>query len=41
VVCEALGETLTDEFLRLKRDEALAYARHVSAWELERYAASF
>ena len=41
VVCEALGETLTDEFLRLKRDEALAYARHVSAWELERYAAFF
>jgi glutamine synthetase len=41
VITEALGETLTDEFLRLKRDEALAYARHVSAWELERYAAVF
>ncbi|KPF53663.1 glutamine synthetase [beta proteobacterium AAP51] len=41
VITEALGETLTDEFLRLKRDEALAYARHVSAWELERYAAAF
>lgn len=41
VVCAALGDTLTDEFLRLKRDEATAYARHVSAWELDRYAALF
>jgi glutamine synthetase len=29
------------QFLALKRDEALAYARHVSTWELERYAALF
>ncbi|HEY4066285.1 MAG TPA: type III glutamate--ammonia ligase, partial [Burkholderiaceae bacterium] len=36
-----LGDTLHREFVRLKRDEALAYARHVSAWELERYAALF
>lgn len=35
------GTTLTREFVRLKRDEALQYARHVSAWELERYAAAF
>ena len=41
VVCAALGPTLTAEFLRLKRAEALAYARHVSSWELDRYAASF
>ena len=40
-VCAALGDTLSKQFLRLKRDEALAYARHVSAWELERYAAAF
>jgi glutamine synthetase len=36
-----LGDTLHREFVRLKRDEALAYARHVSAWELDRYAALF
>jgi glutamine synthetase len=41
VVCGALGPLLTAEFLRLKRAEWLAYARHVSAWELERYAAAF
>ena len=41
VVCGALGPVLTGEFLRLKRDEALAYARHVSGWELARYAAAF
>ncbi|MBP6674634.1 MAG: type III glutamate--ammonia ligase [Vitreoscilla sp.] len=41
VVCEALGPTLAAEFLRLKRDEWLAYARHVSGWELARYAATF
>ncbi len=41
VVCDALGETLTAEFLRLKRAEWTDYARHVSGWELERYAAAF
>ena len=41
VVSAALGETLSTEFLALKRDEALAYARHVSTWELERYGARF
>ena len=41
VVCAALGETLTAEFLHLKRAEWTAYARHVSPWELERYAAAF
>ena len=41
VICTALGTTLTREFLRAKRAEALAYARHVSAWELDRYAAAF
>ena len=37
----ALGETLTTQFLKLKRDESLAYQRHVSDWELQRYAAAF
>lgn len=40
-VCAALGEMLTQQFLHLKRDEWTAFARHVSRWELERYAAAF
>ena len=38
---QTLGATLHREFVRLKRDEWLGYARHVSGWELERYAAMF
>lgn len=38
---QTLGDTLHHEFVRLKRDEWLGYARHVSAWEHERYAATF
>ncbi len=41
VVCGALGTTLATEFVRLKRAEWTAYARHVSDWELQRYAAQF
>lgn len=41
VICEALGPVLTAEFIRLKRAEWTDYARHVSPWELERYAAAF
>jgi glutamine synthetase len=41
VVCSALGSTLATEFVRLKRQEWTDYARHVSAWELDRYAATF
>jgi len=41
VICAALGEVLTEQFLKLKRQEWLDYARHVSAWELQRYAATF
>ncbi len=40
-VCGALGDTLTREFVRLKREEWTAYSRHVSCWELERYATAF
>jgi glutamine synthetase len=36
-----LGIELSREFLRLKREEAMQHARHVSAWELDRYAAAF
>ncbi len=41
VVGGALGPVAASQFLALKRDEALAYARHVSTWELERYGAWF
>ena len=41
VVRAALGESLCTEFMRLKRSEWTAYARHVSAWELARYADVF
>jgi len=41
VVRGALGESLAAEFERLKRAEWTEYARHVSGWELERYAGLF
>ena len=41
VISDALGTPLKSQFLRLKRDEALSYARHVSQWEFERYGATF
>ena len=41
VVCSALGDTLSGEFTRLKREEWTEYARHVSAWETARYASAF
>ena len=37
----ALGDTLTREFVALKRAEHTAYARHVSDWELQRYVTAF
>ncbi len=41
VVCDALGGALAAEFVRLKRAEWTDFARHVSAWELDRYATAF
>ena len=41
VIGAALGETLSREFIRLKRAEWTEYARHVSPWEMARYAAAF
>jgi len=41
VVSGALGAPLAQEFVRLKRAESLAYERHVSEWELARYATAF
>lgn len=41
VVRAALGETLASQFVALRRAEWVAYTRHVSAWEVERYAGRF
>jgi glutamine synthetase len=41
VIRAALGETLAQEFVRLKRDEWTAYVRHVSDWEIQRYGTMF
>jgi glutamine synthetase len=41
VVCAALGETLTNQFIELKHAEWDEYRRHVSDWEMQRYAAMF
>jgi glutamine synthetase len=41
VVCEALGETLAGQFAELKHAEWDEYRRHVSDWEMQRYAAMF
>jgi glutamine synthetase len=41
VICAALGETLSREFIRLKRAEWTDYSRHVSPWEMMRYASAF
>jgi glutamine synthetase len=41
VIRGALGEPLAREFERLKRAEWIEFARHVSAWELARYATAF
>ena len=41
VVRAALGETLAEQFIQLKRSEWTEYARHVSNWELRRYATMF
>jgi glutamine synthetase len=41
VIQHALGPALSAEFLRLKRAEWTDHARHVSAWELNRYATAF
>jgi glutamine synthetase len=41
VLREALGEALSEQFLALQRAEWIAYARHVSDWEIQRYAPLF
>ena len=41
VLAQALGPVLHAEFVRLKRAEAIEYARHVSDWEHQRYGDRF
>jgi glutamine synthetase len=41
VIGAALGDTLHTEFVRLKRLDWTAYSRHVSDWEIARYADAF
>lgn len=41
VLRAALGDTLSEQFIRLKRAEWIEYARHVSDWEVQRYASLF
>ena len=41
VLTQALGNVLSRQFHQLKSEEFTAYARHVSDWELCRYAATF
>jgi glutamine synthetase len=41
VICEALGDKLTTEYLMLKRAEWIEYMRHVSDWEIKRYVEFF
>ena len=41
LICNALGETATQQFVQLKRDEFADYRRHISDWEWRRYAEAF
>jgi glutamine synthetase len=41
VITAALGPTLTEQFVTLKREEWDAYAKSVTPWEMSRYAAVF
>jgi glutamine synthetase len=41
VLCEALGPALAGQLIASQRAEWAAYARHVSDWELRRYADAF
>lgn len=41
VIRDALGDSLSTEFIKIKRAEAMEYQRHVSDWEINRYAEFF
>lgn len=37
VIRDALGDSLSEEFIKIKRTESMEYQRHVSDWEINRY----
>jgi glutamine synthetase len=37
VIRDALGDALSEEFIKIKRAESMEYQRHVSDWEINRY----
>lgn len=41
VLTEAIGKEIMQEFITLKRNEWIDYSRHVSDWEIKRYAEFF
>jgi glutamine synthetase len=41
VIRDALGESLSEEFIKIKRAESMEYQRHVSDWEINRYVEFF
>ncbi len=41
VIRDALGNGLSEEFIKLKRAESMEYQRHVSDWEINRYVEFF
>ena len=41
ILTERLGKEIVAEFIKIKRREWIEYSRHVSDWELRRYAAFF
>ncbi len=41
ILTERLGKEIVGEFIKIKREEWISYSRHVSDWELNRYAEFF
>lgn len=41
VLTERMGKEIVAEFIKIKRDEWIDYSRHVSEWEVNRYAEFF
>lgn len=41
VLTERMGKEIVSEFIKIKRDEWIDYSRHVSDWEINRYAEFF
>jgi glutamine synthetase len=41
VIRDALGDSLSEEFIKIKRAESMEFQRHVSDWEINRYVEFF